>query len=49
MLHAFHGETGEELFAYVPNAIFEKLPAWLIQITAMNSSWMANKPSRTQR
>ncbi|WP_421621624.1 pilus assembly protein [Alkalilimnicola ehrlichii] len=26
MLHAFHGETGEELFAYVPNAIFEKLP-----------------------
>lgn len=27
MLHAFDGETGEELFAYVPNAVFDKLPS----------------------
>ena len=26
MLHAFDGQSGEELFAYVPNAVFEKLP-----------------------
>ncbi|WP_026340628.1 pilus assembly protein [Thioalkalivibrio sp. ALJT] len=26
MLHAFDGESGEELFAYVPNAVFDKLP-----------------------
>ncbi|WP_017926235.1 pilus assembly protein [Thioalkalivibrio sp. HL-Eb18] len=26
MLHAFDAQTGEELFAYVPNAIFDKLP-----------------------
>lgn len=25
MLHAFHAETGEELFAYVPNALYPKL------------------------
>ena len=27
MLHAFHAETGEELFAYVPNAVIEGLSA----------------------
>jgi type IV pilus assembly protein PilY1 len=27
MLHAFDGQTGEELFAYVPNAVFDKLPS----------------------
>ncbi|WP_019568122.1 PilC/PilY family type IV pilus protein [Thioalkalivibrio sp. ALMg13-2] len=27
MLHAFDAQTGEELFAYVPNAIFDKLRA----------------------
>ncbi|WP_026279878.1 pilus assembly protein [Thioalkalivibrio sp. ALJ16] len=26
MLHAFDGQTGEELFAFVPNAVFDKLP-----------------------
>ena len=26
MLHAFDAQTGEELFAYVPNAVFNKLP-----------------------
>ncbi len=26
MLHAFHAETGEELFAYVPSMLFNKLP-----------------------
>ncbi len=27
MLHAFDGETGSELFAYVPSVLFSKLPA----------------------
>lgn len=26
MLHAFHGDTGAELFAYVPNAVMQNLP-----------------------
>jgi len=27
MLHAFNADSGEELFAYVPNVLFDKLPA----------------------
>ncbi|MCG5496887.1 pilus assembly protein [Ectothiorhodospira variabilis] len=27
MLHAFDAQNGQELFAYVPNAVFDKLPA----------------------
>ncbi len=47
MLHAFNAETGEELFAYVPNAVFPRLsaltsPNYAHQYYVDGSPWSAD-------
>ncbi|MCB1858088.1 MAG: pilus assembly protein PilY [Gammaproteobacteria bacterium] len=44
MLHAFHGETGEEMFAYVPEAVLPEL--WKLTDPAYSHRYYVDGPTR---